>query len=376
MLVDIIKCYSDRVQKERLQSLDVFRGGTIAAMIMVNNQASNEAYPQLLHAQWHGWTFTDLVFPFFLWIVGIAITLSFAKRTELGGDRSRLLLHVVRRSAIIFGVGLLLNGFPYYNLATLRIPGVLQRIAICYLVGATIFLFTKTRGRILWCVGLLSAYWILMKMIPVPGCGAGSFTIDCNFERWIDGMVLSGHMYSRTRAWDPEGLVSTLPAITNVLFGIFAGQILRLPRSASEKASWLFFAGAGLTFTGLMLSTWIPINKSIWTSPYAVFTSGLAFTVFACCFWLVDVLEWRRFARPFVIYGLNALAVYVFSGLLARILGVIKVGEISIGRLVWEHGFARMGNPAAGSLLYSLCHVAVGWLFALWLYRRNWIVRA
>src|SRR3954453_18555450 len=156
------------MSSERLQSLDVFRGGTIAAMIMVNNQASSEAFAQLQHAHWHGWTFTDLVFPFFLWIIGISITFSFAKRIERGDDRSRLLLHILKRAAIIFAIGLFLNGFPYFNLTTLRIPGVLQRIAICYLIGATIFLFTKTRGRILWCVGLLSAYWIFMKMIPVP----------------------------------------------------------------------------------------------------------------------------------------------------------------------------------------------------------------
>ena len=145
------------MQNQRLQSLDVFRGGTIAAMIMVNNQASDQAYPQLEHAHWHGWTFTDLVFPFFLWITGIAITFSFARRVERGDDRGKLLMHVLKRAAIIFGVGLLLNGFPHYNLATIRIPGVLQRIAVCYLIAATIFLFTKTRGRIIWCIGLLSA---------------------------------------------------------------------------------------------------------------------------------------------------------------------------------------------------------------------------
>lgn len=363
------------MQKERLQSLDVFRGGTIASMIMVNNQASSEAYSQLQHAHWHGWTFTDLVFPFFLWITGISITFSFAKRVERGDDRGRLLLHILKRAAIIFGIGLLLNGFPYYNLSTLRIPGVLQRIAICYLIAATIFLFTKTRGRILWCIGLLSAYWILMKMVPVPGCGAGSFDIDCNFEKWIDGMLLSGHMYGRTRTWDPEGLVSTLPAITNVLFGIFAGQILRLPRTPAEKASWLFFSGAGLTLAGLLLSTWIPINKSIWTTPYAVFSSGLAFTVFACCYWLADVLGWRRYAQPFVIYGLNALAVYVFSGLLARFLSLIKIGGTSLGAMLLRI-FVPIGSPAVSSLLYSMLHVSVCWLFALWLYRRNWVLRA
>ena len=364
------------MHNDRLTSLDVFRGGTIAAMIMVNNQASTEAYPQLQHAQWHGWTFTDLVFPFFLWITGISITFSFAKRVARGDDRSKLLLHALRRAAVIFAVGLLLNGFPSYDLATIRIPGVLQRIAVCYVIAAAIFLFTGTRGRVLWCAGLLSVYWVLMKYVPVPGCGPGSFRIDCNFEKWIDGMSLWGHMYSRTRTWDPEGIVSTLPAIANVLFGIFAGQTLRSPRSTAEKASWLFFSGAILTFAGLMLSTWIPINKSIWTSPYAVFTSGLAFIVFGCCYWLIDALGWQRFTRPFVIYGMNALAVYSFSGLLAKTLSLIKIDGEPLGRLIWEKGFANLAPPAAASLLYSLGHVLVCWLFALWLYRRNWVIRA
>jgi predicted acyltransferase len=187
---------------------------------------------------------------------------------------------------------------------------------------------------------------------------------------------LSGHMYSHTKTWDPEGVVSTLPAITNVLFGIFAGQILRLQRSSSEKSSWLLYLGALLTFAGLMLSTWIPINKSIWTTPYAVFTSGLAFTVFGCCYWLVDVLGWNRYAKPFLIYGMNALAVYVFSGMLARVLSLIKIGGTSVGRVIWSNVFAPISSQALASLLYSLCHVFACWLFALWLYRRNWILRA
>ena len=364
-----------RVQSERLQSLDVFRGGTIAAMILVNNPGSPEAYAPLHHAEWHGWTFTDLVFPFFLWIIGVAITFSFAKRVDRGDDRRRLTMHVVRRAAVIFAVGLFLNGFPYFNLATIRIPGVLQRIAICYLIAALIFLFTKTRGRILWTAGFLTVYWVLMTTVPVPGCGAGSFSMDCNFARWVDGQFLTGHMYSRTKVWDPEGLISTLPAITNVLFGIFAGQILRLPASAAERASWLFLGGAGLTFAGLFLSSWMPINKSLWTVPYALFTSGLAFTVFACCFWLIDEHRWRRFAKPFAIYGMNALAMFVLSGLFARMLSLIGVGGVSLRSAVWNGVFAPLAGPANASLLFSLAHVLLFWMIAWWMYGRNWIVR-
>ena len=365
------------VQAVRLQSLDVFRGGVIASMILVNNNGSSEAYGPLKHAAWHGWTFTDLVFPFFLWIVGVAITFSFARRVERGDDRGKLFAHVLKRAAIIFGIGLFLNGFPFFDLSTIRIPGVLQRIALCYLIAATIFLFTKTSGRVIWCAGLLSLYWILMKMVPVPGCGVNSFEMACNFAKWIDGMTLWGHMYSQTKTWDPEGVISTLPAISNVLFGIFAGQILRTQKTTAEKSNWLLFAGATLTFAGLMLSTWMPVNKSLWTSPYAVLTSGLAFLVFGCCYWLVDVLQWRRYTKPFVIYGMNALAMFILSGLFARIISIVKIDGTSLRTLLWRDTFAPLlASPPMASLLFSLAHVALFWLIAWWMYRRNWVIRA
>ena len=361
------------MQNERLQSLDVFRGGTIAAMILVNNPGSSAAYAQLHHAVWHGWTFTDLVFPFFLWIVGVSITFSFAKRKA---DRGMLLRHVVKRSAVIFLIGLLLNGAPFFNLQTIRIPGVLQRIAVCYLIGATIFLFTNTLGRVAWVVGLLATYWLLMTLVPVPGCGAGSFNVDCNLERWIDGTLLPGHMYSQTKTWDPEGVISTLPAITNVLFGIFAGQILRTPRAAGDTASWLLFAGAGLTFMGLMLSTWMPINKSLWTAPYAVFTSGLAFTVFGCCYWLIDVQRWQRLTKPFVIFGRNALAMFVVSGAIARILSLVKIDGASLRSILWKNLFEPLAAAPEASLMFALTNVAGCWLVAWLMYRKGWILRA
>ncbi|MBI4876727.1 MAG: DUF1624 domain-containing protein, partial [Acidobacteria bacterium] len=208
----------------RLESLDVFRGATIAAMILVNNPGSWSAvYSPLLHAGWHGWTPTDLIFPFFLWISGVAMTLSFAKRMERGDGRRRLFLHTLRRAAAIFGVGLFLNAFPYFDLATLRIPGVLQRIAVCYLIAAAIFLTTKLRGQAIAILSLLGVYWAVMKWIPVPGYGAGVLEKHGNFAQWIDSLVLSGHMWSATKTWDPEGIVSTLPSIATVLFGVLCG---------------------------------------------------------------------------------------------------------------------------------------------------------
>ena len=357
-------------------SLDVFRGGTIAAMILVNNNGSPAAYPPLLHAKWHGWTFTDLVFPFFLWIVGVAMTLSLAKRVAGGDDRTRLLMHIVKRAALIFLIGLFLNGFPYFDLSRIRIPGVLQRIALCYLIAGAIFLYARsTRARIVCTTGLLATYWVLMKTVPVPGCGADSFEMDCNFAKWIDGMLLTGHMWAQSRTWDPEGLISTLPAVANTMLGIFAGQILANRRTAAEKSAWMFFAGNALMFAGMMLSTWMPINKQLWTVPYALFTSGLAFVVFACCYWLVDIQGWRRFAAPFSIYGVNALAMFVLSGLFAKTLGLIRVGDITLRTWIWRNWFVPLASPPNASLLYSLAIVGLFWMVAWAMYRRNWIVR-
>jgi predicted acyltransferase len=360
----------------RILSLDVFRGATIAAMILVNNPGTWEhIYPPLDHAEWHGWTFTDLVFPFFLWIVGVAITLSFAKRIERGDDRTKLLIHVVRRSLLIFGLGLFLNLFPYFRFATVRIPGVLARIAVCYLIAATIFLFTESRGRILWILGLLSGYWLLMKLYPVPGYGAGILEQQGNFEQYIDGLVLSGHMWSQTKTWDPEGIVSTLPAIATTLFGILAGQLLQVKRSMEEKTAWMFFGGNCLLFAGLMLSTWMPINKKLWTTSYSVFMAGMAMVVFASCYWLIDVKKWQRLGRPFAIYGMNAITVFVLSGLVARMLGIVTISGVSLHTLIYESVFAPLASPINASLLFAIANVLFFYVIAFVMYRKKWFIR-
>ena len=351
----------------RVLSLDIFRGATIASMILVNDPGSWEAvYAPLLHADWHGWTFTDTVFPFFLWIVGVSLTLSFARRVERGGDRGRLPLHVLRRSALIFGLGLLLNGFPRYDLATIRIPGVLQRIAICYLAASVIFLFTKTtRARVLWIAGLLAGYWVLMM-----GVGGGVLTAEDNFSARVDRMLLSGHMWSQTKTWDPEGTVSTLPSIATVLFGVLCGTLLRSRLTPEQKTSWMFLAGNLLIFAGLMLSTWMPVNKKIWTASFSVFMAGLSFVVFACWYWLVDVQGWRRGTRPLMIYGMNAIAVYVFAGVLARTLGMTGAGAWAFANV-----YAPLAPAKLASLLYAVTFVLVCYSLAWIMYKRNWFVR-
>ncbi len=365
----------------RLVSLDVFRGATIASMILVNNPGSWVAvYPPLRHAVWHGWTFTDLVFPFFLWIVGVAMTLSFAKRVERGDNRLRLFLHTARRAAIIFGLGLVLNGFPSFHLATWRIPGVLQRIAVCYLIAGAIFLLTAWRGQAIWIASLLAGYWMLMKLVPVPGVGAGVLENGANLAQYVDGMVLGNHMWSQTRTWDPEGLLSTLPAIATTLFGILAGRLLRSALTAAEKTAWMFFGGNALVFAGLVMNVWFPINKNLWTSSYAVFMAGLASIVFACCYWLVDVKGHRGWSTPFAIYGMNAIAVYILSGAIEVLLDVIHVSvsgpePVSLHGFLYGHLFAPLASPLNASLLWAVCCVLLLYAVAYGMYRRKWFVK-
>lgn len=361
---------------KRLESLDVFRGLTIASMVMVNNPGDwANAYAPLLHAEWHGWTFTDLVFPFFLWIVGVAMTLSFAKRVEQGADRHRLLLHTARRAASIFFLGLLLNLIPRFDFATVRIPGVLQRIGICYLIAAAIYLYTTKRGQAVAIAVLLAGYWGLMAFVPVPECGAGSFTKECNFARHVDSMVLTGHMWSATKVWDPEGVISTIPAVATVLFGGLAGHLLRSALTMTEKTLWLLLGGNALLFVGQVLNWWLPINKNLWTSSYTIFMAGMASICFAFCLWFVDVRGPRRWTFPFKVFGMNAIAAFVLSGSLARILSLWKIDSVSLQKIVYQNLYSGWMAPKNASLAFALSEVAIMYGICYLMYRRGWFLK-
>jgi predicted acyltransferase len=342
---------------------------------LVNNPGSDQVYAPLEHAPWNGWTFTDTVFPFFLWMVGVAMTLSTAKRVERGESRRDLFLHTLRRAVIIFGIGLFLNAFPYFHLSTLRIPGVLQRIAVCYLIAAAIFLLVGVRGIIISIVLLLSSYWLLMMFAPVPGYGAGHLDQDVNFAKYVDSLVLTGHMWRHTKTWDPEGLVSTLPAIATALFGVLMGYLLRTNRAPAEKAAWMAVMGNSLLGLGIVMDHFLPINKNLWTSSYAVFMAGLAAVVFMTCYWVVDVQGWRRWLRPFSIYGMNAIAVFIATGIVGRLLGVIKIGDKSMGSWIFENMFAPIASPLNASLLYAVANVLFFYAIVYLMYKRGWFLR-
>lgn len=364
----------------RLVSLDVFRGATMAFMILVNTPGDGaHAYWPLRHADWHGWTPTDVVFPSFVWIVGVALTLSLGRRLARGASRSVLFRQAARRAAILFVLGVLVYVYPAFDLSTQRILGVLQRIAICYLAASAIYLTTRVRGQIAWAVGLLAAYWLMMAFVPVPGYGSGRLDVQGNFAHFVDRVVLGSHNYRSTRTWDPEGIVSTLPAIATCLLGVLAGQIVGLRRTLGERSVRLLGWGIVLVAAGLVCNIWLPINKKLWTDSFTLLMAGLDFVFLAALVWLVDGLGWRRAAKPLVIFGMNAIVIYLASEFLDEALGWIHwtgaAGKISLRAWIYTHTFAGLASPYNASLLYAVAYVLAMYLIAWALYRRNWFVR-
>ncbi len=379
---------SENVVPNRLLSLDVFRGMTIAGMVLVNNPGTWSAiYSPLAHAEWHGATPTDFVFPFFLFIVGISITFALGKRVEQGGISRDVYLKILRRSLIIFGLGLLLATFPFYNftrgewldVSNVRIMGVLQRIAVCYFIASLIFLHTNWKRQAIIAVALLLIYWALMTLINVPNCETTTFNDKtCNLAAYVDRLILTeNHIWKSSKVFDPEGILSTISAISTTLAGVLCGHWLRSKIDANEKVAAMFFFGVVLTAIGWAWNFWFPINKSLWTSSYVIYTAGLALCFLGFCFWLVDIKNYRRWAKPFVIFGVNALALFVFSGLLAKILGLIKVADaegksISLHKWIFDSIFLPIASPINASLLFAVSFILL-WLFLTWLLYRKQI---
>ncbi len=363
-------------ESERLLSLDVFRGITIAGMILVNNPGTwGHIYPALEHAKWNGITPTDLIFPFFLFIVGVAITFSLSKRKERGDSHKKLLLQVFRRGITLFLLGIILFSFPFYDkdLATLRIPGVLQRIGIVYFFASLIFLKAniKTIAYIAW--ALILIYWGMMTLIPVPGVGAANLNPDTNLAVWLDKLLIGqNHFWSGTKTWDPEGIISTIPAISTALFGIITGYWLKKKIDPATKVAWMFFWGNIGLVLGTIWDMWFPINKGIWTSSYVVFTAGMALQFLGMCYWLIDVKKIKWWTKPFIVYGMNAITVYFLSGIIGRLMLMIKIpsaggNSLALKTFLFNNLFASWLAPINASLAWALCYVLF-WLGIMWIF--------
>src|ERR1051325_1011329 len=365
---------------ERLISLDVFRGITIAGMVLVNNPGTWSAiYWPLEHAEWHGWTPTDLIFPFFLFIVGVAIPLAFGRRIDSGDSRRDLYLKIVKRTLIIFALGMFLAGFPYFPLATIRIPGVLQRIAVCYLFASLIFLNTKIKTQVVITILLLIVYWFLMTRLHAPGFAAGDLSKEGSLASFIDRTIFGPHIWKQGKVYDPEGLLSTIPAIATTMFGVLTGQWLRSDKLPYEKIAGLFIAGAVCIIIGWCWNPFFPINKSLWTSSYVFFTGGLALQFLGLCYWLIDVRKYRRWAQPFVVFGVNAITLFLGTGVMGALMGLIKLpwGErtISLQGWIFNKLFLSWAAPINASLAYALCFILL-WLGLMWiLYARRIFIK-
>jgi len=366
----------------RLVSLDVFRGLTMAAMVVVNNPGDGgHVYWPLEHAAWDGWTPTDLIFPFFLFIVGVAITLS--RKSAAWGT-------TLRRSALIVGIGWALALYPRFNFAQWRLPGVLPRIGVCYLAAAAIYKTTgggagdRLRQAVIFttaAVALCVGYWFWMTHVPTPGGIVGDLTPDGNWGAYVDRAVFgTPHLWSVSKTWDPEGLLSTIPAVATTLLGIVTGLWLRADASPERKTAGLLAAAAAGIAIGYAWNPYFPINKNLWTSSYVFFTAGAASLLLALCYWAIDVRGWRGWTKPFVILGTNAITLFAASALLVKTLLSITVGEVdgeplSLWSFLYARGFEPFFDPYIASLLFALANLAILFVLLAWMYRRRLFLR-
>ncbi len=364
----------------RLKSLDILRGVTVAAMILVNTSGDGaHTYPILAHSRWNGCTLADVVFPCFLFMVGISTVFSLGGRLRAGVTRSVILRQALQRTAIIFALGLAINGFPTFPLHTLRVYGVLQRIALCYLAGTLLFLWARTRTLAVVCVSILVGYWILLRWAPVPGMGMPGSTIPfldphANLPAWLDRhLVPAAHLYHQG-FYDPEGLLSTVPAVASTLLGTLTGIWIRRKQPATSTARGLLIAGVLCMAAGLLWGHWFPMNKRLWTSSFVLWTGGISLLTLCFFYWLIDLRKKAtRVVYPAIVFGTNALAAYVFSEFLASLLGTLRLpgSGISIQRWLYHPLAAAIPNPSVAALSYAVLYVGVCFVPVLVLYRRN-----
>lgn len=391
------------VSTQRFVALDAFRGATVAAMLLVNNPGSwSHVYAPLRHAEWHGWTPTDLIFPFFLFVVGMTTHLAIERRLEAGGEAGVLAARVARRGALIVLLGLVLGAFPFVALGsipevpdptlldrmahrfdTLRVPGVLQRIGVVYaFVGLWVLARPRSdrrnlisRSDALLLAAILGSYWILLTLVLVPGTGTPGWNVldqpGETLAAWSDRAVFGvRHLWSQSKTWDPEGVLSTLPAIATALMGLAAGRWLASGGSLGRRVRGFVLAGACLTGGGLLWGIVFPINKNLWTSSYVVFTAGMAMLCLAASLWLIDVKGFTRLASPAVAFGVNPMLAFFGSGIMARLItSVIKVPfegrSVPLQRALHEVLFASWLPDKPASLAYATAFVLV-WLAILW----------
>ncbi len=363
----------------RLNSLDAFRGLTILGMIIVNNPGDwFSIYPPLQHAEWIGCTPTDLVFPFFLFIMGFSLYLSTTRRKQKGATNFELFAHLAKRSGIIFLIGLILNAFPFNNLAELRIPGVLQRIAIVNFACGILLIYSKRHTRLFLASLILLGYWILLEYIPSPLSLFPTIDYETNWVAWIDQSILGKHTWALMPLMDPEGILSTFPAIASGILGIEMAFLFSKATGSNEKTITLFFIGFILTAAGLAWSPLFPMVKKLWTSSYVLYTTGLASMTLGLLYRIIDHEGKKKYFNLLIAFGLNPLALYVGSELLIMTLWLIPVfGSQNFTFNTWIFkGLCNTGlHPLNASLIWALIYTGFWAGIAIILYRKKLIIK-
>ena len=365
------------MENKRLLSLDAFRGFTIAAMILVNFPGNGEfTFSPLNHTKWNGISFTDLIAPFFLFIVGVSIAFAYTKRLEAGVSPKSMYKKLVIRAFKIFTVGMLLNLMgliPDMNFEELRWTGTLHRIAIVFLVCALLFLNSNWKTQAITGSLLLIGYWLAMTLIPTPGYDKAMFEPGINLAAWVDKQLLPGAMWQGT--WDPEGILSTFPSFATGITGMLAGTLLLSKRTIEQKVMFMFTGGFITAIVGVTWSWVFPMNENLWTSSFVMFTSGLAAMTLASSIYLVDMLQYRKIANFGIIYGSNAISIYVLADVFAKFFYGIKMGGASLN----EHFFSLFASfgimPEIVSMAYALVYVFINFIPAYFLFKKNIFIK-
>lgn len=355
----------------RFYSVDMLRGLAVALMILVNNPGSwSTVYPVLLHAPWHGLQLADTVFPAFLFVVGVSVVLSLRGGKAADAPKPALLWGSAKRGALLIGIGLLLNAFPHFDTDTLRYPGVLQRIGIVFTITAWAYLFLGFRQRLALALFIVLGYWLVLYTVPVPGTGSTGMAQADNLPAWLDRQLMAGHLWAQSRTWDPEGLLSTVPALATGLFGTLAAELMLENRQPVRKLA--LFAMLCMA-CGLLCSVWVPLNKALWSSSFVLVTAGISCALLALSVELFDVRGVRAGTLPFIVLGANPLFAYVGSEFLARLLSVVRIQGGSLSAHL--HGlFRHVAEPYAASLAMAMVTVAVWMCLCYLLWRRKiWI---
>jgi len=374
---------------QRLVALDVLRGITIAFMIMVNNNGGAGSWHFMNHAQWNGLTPTDLVFPTFVLVVGASIAFAFEARLKRGATRTQLAWHTVKRAVILFLLGIVVNSFPFFELVHMRFYGVLQRIAVCYLVVGLFYLWDRRVGTKVAALAVaLVGYWVLLRWVPVPGAGMPGRDFPFmdqtqNMVSWLDRLLLKGHLYlpwTTHDVRDPEGLLSDLPAIGTALIGLLTGLWLRGQSAVKTKAAGLAAAAVGCLGCGYLWSLWFPLNKNMWTSSYVLVAAGYSLLLLTVVFWMVEVRGWRRgWTWPWLVFGSNAIVAYMFSELLPGVIGSIAIPvdgkHESLQEFLAAPIYALIANPGWAAFAYAVTYTAVCFVPVWMLYRKRIFVK-